>query len=136
MKTSWSLDYLNSKYSPQDLAVWRNNKRKKLQSEHHVFFSSYHSHGSLRIVPYLDFKMTGMILDGYDSQYEKELMEEISSWVPDDQWGITFARLHMITGYDLIDIMRVSKFLIKVQGYLIVTDRNGKCIGIKANNLY
>jgi hypothetical protein len=134
MKTSWSIDYLNKTYG--NYHPWAQRKLKEYKRKYGTEFGYRVAHGRLVILAILDFKKNPMILDGYHSDWEAEMADDISSYIPERKLGlecegITFVKLAETSGWQLQLVLDTCKFLIKVQGYQCLTNRMGKCVGIK-----
>lgn len=63
LKTSWSLGYLNGKFSGRELHKWRVSKAEEYKEMTGVPWSHYHSSGKIRFVPHVDFKDVDPIRD-------------------------------------------------------------------------
>lgn len=127
MKTTWSVDYLNSKMSGQEQARWCSRKRVEFEALTGVKWSWFSAHGKVIFNPVLDCRnVTGIrdaaMIESFNAAYKA---------ARDSLGYVGFKRIYESSGLSYPEVMGVAKGLVEDGRAGCGVDRMGKANSIK-----
>lgn len=126
MKTSWSVDYLLTRYTPREFHEWKRTKQMEFEVKTGVPWS-YSTGGASRITFRPVLKMRDVEAD---SNGEEQFIEAIRKTAV--VMGLTsFLSISTYTGWSLLRVMSVAKSLVLKERVSLDVNRLGEPVYVK-----
>lgn len=123
MKTSWSLDYLNSKLGPREVHEWGLAKARQLEKRTGVKWSRNSEHGRLVFLPVM---WKGTEADRDCARQQRLLSAYRVALCQQRGWRyVSFLCLHKESGLSLPEVMAVVKGLVLEERVDLTVNRMG-----------